>query len=164
MNNAKKVYLSLGSNVGDRAKNIAHAIEVLAERGVSVTRRSGLYSTEPVDIRTQGWFLNCVAEVETDLMPRQLLRTLQAVERSLGRRRIVTRGPRIIDIDILLYGSSVVHSLDLELPHPRMSARRFVLVPLCEIAPGLRHPILKRTVAELLADTSDRSQVRRWRG
>jgi 2-amino-4-hydroxy-6-hydroxymethyldihydropteridine diphosphokinase len=158
----KTIYLSLGSNVGDREQNIARAIEGLASCGVSVTRRSSLYATEPVDLPVQSWFLNCVVEAETDLMPRQLLHALQELELSLGRRRLVRRGPRVIDIDILLYGASVVRSPELEIPHPRMADRRFVLVPMRELAPALHHPVLKKTFAELLADTRDRSQVRRW--
>ena len=158
----KTIYLSLGSNVGDREQNIARAIEGLAPCGVSVTRRSSLYATEPVDLPAQSWFLNCVVEADTDLMPRQLLHVLQELEFSLGRRRLVRRGPRVIDIDILLYGVSVVRSPELEIPHPRMADRRFVLVPMRELAPALHHPVLKKTFAELLADTRDRSQVRRW--
>jgi 2-amino-4-hydroxy-6-hydroxymethyldihydropteridine diphosphokinase len=156
------VYLSLGSNVGDRAGNLARAIERLGDAGVRVARRSSFYATEPVDFRTQSWFLNCVVEAETELMPRQLLRAVQSVELSLGRRRMAARGPRTMDIDILLYGSSVVRAAELELPHPRLALRRFVLVPLAELAPHLQHPILHQTVIELLASTPDRSLVRRW--
>jgi len=163
MAQTKTIYLSLGSNVGDRAAHISRAVEALAAAGVRVTRQSSLYSTEPVDVRTQSWFLNCVLEAETDLMPRQLLRVLREVERSLGRKKLVRRGPRAIDIDLLFYGGSVVRAAELEVPHPRMAERRFVLVPLVELAPMLRHPSLRKTVAELLAETPDRSCVRRWR-
>ncbi len=163
MEQTKIIYLSLGSNLGDRQGNIERAIEALAATGVWVRRQSSLYATEPVDVRTQSWFLNAVLEAETELMPRQLLRALQEIEWQLGRRRMGRSGPRAIDLDILLYGSSVVRSADLEVPHPRMAERRFVLVPLNEIAPGLHHPTLHRTIAELLATVRDRSSVRRWR-
>ncbi|HEV2491258.1 MAG TPA: 2-amino-4-hydroxy-6-hydroxymethyldihydropteridine diphosphokinase [Candidatus Acidoferrales bacterium] len=158
----KKIYISLGSNVGDREKNLADAVEALAERGIRVTRRSSIYSTEPVDIKEQGWFLNCAVEAETEMMPRQLLHTLGGIERSMGRRRLVQRGPRVIDLDILLFGSSVIQAPDLEVPHPRMTERRFVLLPLTEIAPEVRHPIANKTIAELLAETADRSAVQLW--
>ena len=163
MAQARTIYLSLGSNLGDRAAQIARAVEALVAAGVKVTRQSALYATEPVGFSAQGWFLNCVLEAETELMPRQLLRVLQEVERSLGRRRMVPRGPRTMDIDILLYGASAVRMADLEVPHPRMAERRFVLVPLAELSPTLRHPTLHKTMLELLAETRDRSQVRRWR-
>lgn len=158
----KKIYISLGSNVGDREKNLAAAIEALAARDIHITRRSSIYSTEPVDFADQGWFLNCVVEAETELMPKQLLHSLQEIERSMGRRRLVRRGPRVVDLDILLFGSSVIEAPDLEVPHPRMTERRFVLVPLAEIAPEARHPITNKTIVELLAETADRSAVQLW--
>ena len=158
----KTAYLSLGSNLGDRAGHLEMALEALSAAGLTLLRRSSFYATEPVGFAPQHWFLNCVIEAETELMPRQLLRAAQEVERSLGRRRMVRNGPRAMDVDILLYGSAVVRMPDLEIPHPRMAERRFVLVPLREIAPGLRHPTLRLSVAELLASTPDRSEVRRW--
>ena len=157
------IYLSLGSNVGERGENIARAIAALAGFGVRVVKRSALYETEPVEMREPEWFLNCVVEAQTDLPPRELMRALLEIERSLGRERTasVTRKlPRIIDLDILFYGSEVIREAGLEIPHPRMAERRFVLVPLAEIAPGVMHPVLKKTVREVLLETNDRSEVR----
>jgi 2-amino-4-hydroxy-6-hydroxymethyldihydropteridine diphosphokinase len=159
----KTVYISLGSNVGDRAALLERGIEAMSAAGVRVLRRSSFYATEPVGAPPQAWFLNAVVEAETLLMPRQLLRELERIERELGRRRMVVRGPRTLDLDILLYGSSVIRTRELEVPHPRLAQRRFVLVPLAELAPALRHPALHKTMAELLAETPDRSQVRGWR-
>ena len=159
----KTVYLSLGSNIGDRAGNIARAVEALGARGMRVTRQSSLYETEPLELREQPWFLNCVVEAETDLMPRQLMNALLEIEREMGRTRRVPKGPRLIDMDILIFGASEVRTAELEIPHPRMAERRFVLVPFAEIAPEARHPTLQKSVAELLAETPDRSEVRPWR-
>jgi 2-amino-4-hydroxy-6-hydroxymethyldihydropteridine diphosphokinase len=159
------IYLSLGSNMGDRAGNIARAVDALGKWGVRVTRQSSMYETEPVDVRGGGWFLNSVVEAETELLPRQLMDALLTIERSLGRiRGGVVPGPkesRAIDMDILMYGASVVDMKELEIPHPRMAERKFVLAPFAEIAPGVEHPVLKKTIGELLATMVDRSEVRR---
>jgi 2-amino-4-hydroxy-6-hydroxymethyldihydropteridine diphosphokinase len=158
------IYLSLGSNKGDRAHYIARAIEALGANGIKVLRQSSLYETEPVETTSKAWFLNCVIEAETKLLPPQLMHTLLDIERSLGRRRRVLRGPRFIDMDILFYGDGVVSTGQLEIPHARMAQRRFVLVPFAEIAPEARHPVLKKKIAELLQETSDRSEVRSYKG
>jgi len=157
------VYIAMGSNVGDRAATLARAVEEMSRAGLRVLRRSSLYATQPVGGPPQAWFLNAVVEAETDWMPLRLLHALQAIERSLGRRRMVIRGPRTLDLDVLFYGGSVIRSRELEVPHPRLPQRRFVLAPLAELAPALSHPLLHKTVTELLAETGDSSQVRRWR-
>jgi len=144
----KTVYLSLGSNLGDRQGEITTAIGKLKKLGM-ITAASSLYETEPVEMTEQPWFLNCAVALETELMPKQLLKAILAVEREMGRRRTQLKGPRSIDIDILLFGNSIVETRGLTIPHPAMHQRRFVLVPLAEIAPGIRHPVLKKTAGEL---------------
>lgn len=156
-----RAYLSLGTNMGDREANIARAIEELGEQGVRVTRESSLYETEPVEYREQNWFLNCVVEAETNLEPLEVLSAALEIERGMGRERRVPKGPRVIDIDILFYDEAVIDAGELQVPHPRLTERRFVLVPLTEIAPGLIHPVRKKTVTQLLAETKDDSEVRR---
>jgi len=155
----KQIYLSLGSNLGDRVSHIRKALAQLNSAGIRVSRVSSFYRTEPVDFLRQAWFLNCAVEAATMLMPMQLLRAVKTVERAVGRRPGVNKGPRVIDIDILLYENVVVRSPTLTIPHARLTERRFVLVPLGELAPALRHPVDKRTLTELLQATTDRSRV-----
>jgi 2-amino-4-hydroxy-6-hydroxymethyldihydropteridine diphosphokinase len=163
MQNTRLVYVAMGSNVGDRAATLSRAVEEMKRAGLHVLRESSLYATQPVGGPPQAWFLNAVVEVETDWMPLRVLHTLQKIERALGRRRTVANGPRSLDLDILFYGGSVIRSRELEVPHPRLPARRFVLAPLAELAPELSHPLLHRTVGELLAESGDSRRVRRWR-
>jgi len=159
----KTVYLSLGSNLGDRATNLRTAIEHLGELG-AVVGRSSLYETEPVEMERQPWFLNCVVAIETELMPKQFLARTITIEQKMGRRRTQPKGPRTIDIDILLFGGSVVDTSALTIPHPAMHERRFVLEPLAEIAPELRHPVFKKTVREMLAALPPKNDaVRKWK-
>jgi 2-amino-4-hydroxy-6-hydroxymethyldihydropteridine diphosphokinase len=146
----KKVYLSLGSNVGAREANLKAAVRGLEAARVNVLRASPVYETEPMENTKQAWFLNLVIEGETKLMPLQLLERTLRIERDLGRVRRIPKGPRIIDIDILLFGHTVMNSKELEIPHPRMTERRFVLVPLADLDPGIRHPLTGKTVLEML--------------
>ena len=157
----QRVYLSLGSNVGDREANLRAGIAALAGAGVRVTRASSMYETEPVDFLEQAWFLNCVVEGETEVPAPELLGKLRKIEMRMGSKKLVAKGPRLMDMDILLYGQEMIDSPELQVPHPRMHLRRFVLVPLVEIAAEARHPGLEITAAQMLERTEDRSQV--WR-
>jgi 2-amino-4-hydroxy-6-hydroxymethyldihydropteridine diphosphokinase len=160
----KTVYLSLGSNLGDRAANLRNAIKKLQEIG-QVVAVSSFYETEPMEVTDQPWFVNCAVALKTELMPRQFLSLMLKIEREMGRRRVRPKGPRTIDIDILLFGNSVVHTPQLDVPHPAMHQRRFVLQPLSEIAADARHPVLKKKVCELLGALPRRSgEVRKLIG
>jgi len=156
----KTIYLSLGSNIGERQAHLRAAVERLAAPDLRVLRVSPVYETEPVDYAGQRWFLNLAVEAETELFPMQLLARTQKIERALGRVRGVPKGPRTIDIDILLYARAMVRTGRLEIPHPRMAERRFVLAPLADLAPELRHPVTRRTVREML-DAAPVAVVRR---
>ncbi len=153
------VFLSLGSNVGDRQENLRAAIAALPGAGVDVKRVSSIYETEPVDLLEQPWFLNCVVQGETTVPAIELLRALREIERRMGSKKMVARGPRLIDIDILLYGQQTIDAPELQVPHPRMHLRQFVLVPLVGLAPDVKHPSWDATAAQLLAATEDRSVV-----
>jgi 2-amino-4-hydroxy-6-hydroxymethyldihydropteridine diphosphokinase len=144
----KIVYLSLGSNLGDRAANLNDAISRIAKIG-DVMSVSSFYETEPVEYTAQPWFLNCAVKLDTEKMPKQLLAAVLDLERQMGRRRTQQKGPRTIDIDILLFGNSIIEAKDLVVPHPALHQRRFVLEPMTEIASEVRHPVFKRTMREL---------------
>ena len=153
---ARTAYLSLGSNLGDRQAAIEQAIGALEREGIYVIARSSIYETEPQDVKDQPWFLNLVARCETRCFPLQLLTTLLRIERELGRTRTRAsrKGPRVIDLDLLLFGNTVMHTPELVLPHPRMLERRFVLEPLVEIAPELRHPETKELFSSYLGQVA----------
>ena len=145
------MYLGIGSNIGDRDANLREALARLETDGISIVRRSSLYETAPREVLDQPWFLNAVVEAKTELFPLQLLARIRNVEHEMGRRRVTPKGPRNIDIDILFYGRSLIQSAELEVPHPRIGERRFVLEPLAEIAPEFRHPGNGKTASEMLA-------------
>lgn len=142
------VYLSLGSNIGDRDGHLRDAIARLQKEG-RVVAVSSFYETEPVEFTEQAWFLNCAAALETSATPEQLMADVLEIEQEMGRHRVQNKGPRVIDIDILLFSDKILESATLTVPHPAMHLRRFVLEPLAEIAPGVRHPKLKKTIREL---------------
>jgi len=145
------VFLGLGSNVGDKEKNIDKALGFISEV-YTVKKISHLYLTEPVGDIKQDWFLNCVVEIQTDVDPKKLLCTIKSIERKLGRTKTVKNGPRIIDIDILFYGENVLKTRNLVIPHPSIQDRLFVLQPMMDINPDLIHPVLKRSIHELYHD------------
>ena len=151
----KTVYIALGSNLGDRVGNLLLARERIASPHVRLTRASSIYETAPRDIVDQPWFLNQVVAAETTLFPRQLLARLLRIEHEMGRQRTIAKGPRVIDLDILLFGEAVIHTAGLEVPHPRMAERRFVLEPLAELVPALRPPRGSHTVLEMLTKVLD---------
>ena len=156
-------YVGLGSNLGDRAGYLLLALRGMMNAGLNIKRLSSVYETEPVDVSNQPSFLNLVIELGGALpTPEQLLARLLRIEYALDRRRKVARGPRTIDLDLLLYADRQSATAFLTLPHPRLHLRRFVLTPLAELCPRLVHPLLQHTIGELLAATEDRAEVKLW--
>lgn len=146
--------------MGDRESQLRDAIARLADEG-RVLAVSSFYETEPVDFTDQAWFLNCAVALETTETAEQLMKRILKIEREMGRQRLHRKGPRIIDIDILLFSDKIIDSPDLTIPHPAMHQRRFVLEPLAEIAPAVRHPVLDKTIAELLGELPAGQTVRK---
>jgi 2-amino-4-hydroxy-6-hydroxymethyldihydropteridine diphosphokinase len=155
---SKGIFLGLGSNIGDRAKCLKDAIKLI---DLPIVAESAIYETEPVDYLNQPWFLNQVLQCETSFHPLKLLKECQRVETELGRIREISKGPRAIDIDLLFYNQEILSTQELTIPHPAIPQRRFVLIPLNEIAPDFVHPQLKLTIRELLERCPDRSEVKR---
>ena len=154
------VFVALGSNLGDREANLARGVQGLREHGLVITARSSVYETAPVGGPAQGPYLNAVVKAETRLGPQDVLASCLDVEKDAGRVRTVANAPRTLDLDLLLYGDAVVRTGDLAVPHPRLHERAFVLVPLAEIAPEARHPVLGLTAAEMADRCPDSGVVR----
>jgi 2-amino-4-hydroxy-6-hydroxymethyldihydropteridine diphosphokinase len=156
-----EVYLGLGANLGDRIKNMSHAIQSISEQAI-IVQVSSVYETEPVGYTEQPDFLNAVFSISTEMNPEQLLQYIKEIEHSQGRTPSFPNAPRPIDIDILFYEDRVLHSKQLIVPHPRLTERAFVLVPLAEIAPGLQHPENGKTMKELLEDLGTITGITKW--
>ena len=153
--------LSLGSNIGDRIENLKRARSLLEKEQIKIIRSSSIYETQPVDNAFQPWFLNQVLEVSSEQNPDRLLGRIKKIEDIMERKRTVPKGPRNIDIDIILAGEIIQHTSSLTIPHPRMHKRNFVLIPLEEIAPQAVHPVLNKTVETLLRENADSSKIKK---
>ena len=159
----QNAYVGLGSNLGDRAGYLLLAVRGMLDAGLDVIRLSSIYETEPVEYEQQPAFLNMIAEVRGSTLPspEQMLARLLRIEYALGRTRDIRMGPRTIDLDLLIFKDQQIETEFLTVPHPRLAARRFVLVPLNELVPGLIHPVLGKTISELLAQTKDHKAIHR---
>lgn len=155
----KRAFIGIGSNLGDRRKNCVEAVERLKElRGCEFVRRSRWYLTSPVGVEDQDWFVNGVACLGAEISARELLERLLSIEARMGRVRMERWGPRVIDLDLLLYGTDIVNEEDLKIPHPHMHLRRFVLAPLAEVDPDGIHPVLGKTVSQMLQELKGEDQ------
>lgn len=156
-------YIGLGSNLGDRAGNLLLAVRGLMEAGLSVNRLSAIYETDPVGVSDHSSYLNMVAEINlTNITPSQVLARMIRLEYLLGRRHKFLQAPRTVDLDLLLYGDEQIDTDFLQVPHKRLHERRFVLVPLAELAPHVIHPVLSKSATDILEELDDVSKVRRW--
>jgi 2-amino-4-hydroxy-6-hydroxymethyldihydropteridine diphosphokinase len=155
-----RYFLSLGSNLGDKEKNITDALALLQEHGVEILKISSLYETQPVDFPSQPWFYNQLVKIRTKAQPEALLELARKIEQKMGRKRRLKKGPRIIDIDIVLAEDYVIHKKELKIPHPRMGKRNFVLLPFVEISPETVHPVLKESMKTLWEKSKDQSIVK----
>jgi 2-amino-4-hydroxy-6-hydroxymethyldihydropteridine diphosphokinase len=160
--NMNSVYLLIGGNMGDRMGYLQHAKEAIGKNAGSILEASAIYETEAWGLTHQEKFLNQALKIETWLLPKELLRSVLDIEESLGRKRDVKYGPRTIDIDILFYGDEIVHEPHLEIPHPEIQNRRFALQCLNDIAPAYHHPVLHKTIAQLLAECPDPLMVNKF--
>ena len=157
-----KVYLGLGSNLGNKFANIKEAVRQIKKK-IKIKKISPVYKTEPVGYKNQDWFLNCVVEAETEKNPFQLLEFLKSIEKKLKRKKTIKNGPRTIDIDILFYSNKIIKTTNLQIPHPRMHKRLFVLEPFTKISQDFFHPKLKITIKKLKEKIEDKSRVKVYR-
>jgi 2-amino-4-hydroxy-6-hydroxymethyldihydropteridine diphosphokinase len=162
MSASKKIYLHTGSNLGNREKNLFSACQEIEEKIGKISQQSSLYETEAWGVENQPAYFNQALEVETQLSPLEVLNTIGVIEKKLGRIRTIRWSSRIIDIDILFYGDSILNTHNLTIPHPRIPDRNFVLIPMKEIAPNLVHPVLKKDILTLLSESTDKCEVKKW--
>ncbi len=155
-----RYFLSLGSNLGDRENNLTLALSLLEKGGVEILKMSSFYETQPVDFPSQPWFYNQLVEVRTKANPGALLDLIKKIEQKMGRKRRLKKGPRIIDIDIILAEGSVIRKKELKIPHPRMEKRNFILLPFVEISPDTVHPVFNEDMKTLWKKSDDRSIIK----